>query len=124
MYLCLFEVHLVISRSRLKKGLPSRHSTCADSQSVQLRHDRIHYFLNTDCGGRTSIVAALIEKLLQKWRDKFFLQSVPMYFPRTGAGENGNTSQAAAHRQVHRQAIARDQTAVALQIGKMLKQRR
>src|SRR5436305_4518919 len=91
MRLCLFEVHLVISRSRLKKGLPSRHSTCADSQSVQLRHDRIHYFLNTDCGGRASIVAALIEKLLQKWRDNFFLQSVLIYFPWTSAGKNGNT---------------------------------
>jgi len=32
MQLCLFEVHLVISRSRLKKWLPSRYSTCADSQ--------------------------------------------------------------------------------------------
>ena len=81
-----------------------------------------HYFLNADRSGRASMVAALIKKLFQKGRDNFFLQSVPVYFPWTGAGENGNASQAAAQRQVHRQAIARNQTTVALHISQMLKQ--
>ena len=106
-------------------GEANRHHvklTNANNQGIQLRHDCIPRFLNADAVVAASIVAALIEKLFQKWRDNFFLQSVPVYFPWTCAGENGNASHAAAQRQVHGQAIARNQTAVTLHIGQMLKQ--
>ena len=95
------------------------HLTNADGQRIQLRHDRIYHFRKTDCSGRASMVAALVEKPFQKRGDNLFLQSVPIDFPWTGTGKNGNASQAAAQRQVHGQAIARNQTAVTLHIGQM-----
>ena len=62
--------------------------TRANSKCIQLSDDRFHHFFNTDCSGRAPIVAALIEKSFQKGRDDLFLQSVSVYFPGTGAGEN------------------------------------
>src|SRR5438094_10048469 len=46
-----------------------------------------------------------------------------MYLPWTCAGENGHTPYTASQRQVHWQAIARDKTPMALNIGQMLEQR-
>ena len=118
------------SAELLLGGLPvrlitlSRHGPRGWCGSAELVHHGTEYFIYRDRRSSARVKAARIEKLFQKGRDNLFLQPVSVYLPGTGAGENGNTSHAAAQCQMHGQAVTGDETAVALHICQMIEQHR
>src|SRR5436190_4704822 len=95
----------LFSRSRHKKWLPSRHSTCADNQRVELRHHRTKHFIDGDSSCRAPIVSPLIEELFQEGGYDLFLNPVIVNFPRARARKKSHALRTGPQRQMHWQTI-------------------